>query len=92
MPETQNAFCSILKDIQSVYYELLMLIIFFNYLNNWNNFQAVTPQKYGDGYLYDMPQVHFNSDTPLQIQYDVPLNTSSVPGMLIHSQDVTLKK
>lgn len=48
---------------------------------SWNTppNKVVTPQKYGDVYLYDMPQNHFGNDVP-QMQYDVPLNTQPLPA------------
>lgn len=48
---------------------------------SWNTQgnKVVTPQKYGDVYLYDMPQNHFANDVP-QMQYDVPLNSQPLPA------------
>lgn len=41
--------------------------------------QVVTPQKYGDVFLYDLPQVHFGGEGQ-QTQYDVPLNAQPLQG------------
>ncbi|CAH1398721.1 unnamed protein product [Nezara viridula] len=48
---------------------------------SWNtqSNKVVTPQKFAEGYTYDIPQIPIGTDGP-HMQYDVPLNSQHLPA------------